>query len=101
MVGNLCDNACKWAAARVRVTAGAQADGQIFLKVEDDGPGMDAEQRQAALKRGVRLDEETPGTGLGLSIVVDLARVYGGELKLGVSDLGGLSAELNLPGRQR
>ncbi|MBI1236704.1 MAG: sensor histidine kinase [Alphaproteobacteria bacterium] len=101
MVGNLCDNACKWAAARVRVTAGAQADGQIFLKVEDDGPGMNAEQRQAALKRGVRLDEETPGTGLGLSIVVDLARVYGGELKLGVSDLGGLSAELNLPGRQR
>lgn len=101
MVGNLCDNACKWACAQVIVTAGAFEDGQFFLKVEDDGPGMDVEQRKAALQRGVRLDEETPGTGLGLSIVVDLARVYGGEMNLNVSELGGLSAELHLPGRQR
>jgi len=101
MVGNLCDNACKWAYSQVRVTARAGAEDKIYLKVEDDGPGMDAAQRKNALKRGVRLDEETPGTGLGLSIVVDLARVYGGELELGVSELGGLSAELILPGRQR
>lgn len=101
MVGNLCDNACKWAKAEVSVTAGKLDNGQVYLRIEDDGPGMDAEQRKSALQRGVRLDEDTPGTGLGLSIVVDLARVYGGELKLGVSKLGGLSAELNLPGRQR
>ena len=101
MVGNLCDNACKWARGSVQLTAGLREDGQIFVRVEDDGPGMDAEQRESALKRGVRLDEATPGTGLGLSIVVDLARVYGGELKLGVADLGGLCAELHLPGRQR
>lgn len=101
MVGNLCDNACKWAKARVVVTTGLIEERQVFVRVEDDGPGMDAEQREMALKRGVRLDEEAPGTGLGLSIVVDLARVYGGEMKLGVSELGGLCAELQLPGIHR
>jgi signal transduction histidine kinase len=101
MVGNLSDNACKWAESRVWITAGATDDGQVFVRVDDDGPGMDAEQRQLALQRGVRLDEEAPGSGLGLSIVVDLAGIYGGELKLAESDHGGLRAELLLPGRSR
>ena len=101
MVGNLSDNACKWAKSRVWISAGAMDGGQVFLRVDDDGPGMDAEQRQMALQRGVRLDEEAPGSGLGLSIVVVLAGIYGGELKLAESDHGGLRAELRLPGRSR
>ncbi|MEE2527061.1 sensor histidine kinase [Hyphobacterium sp. HN65] len=100
MVGNLADNACKWAASAVTIEYGVRDDGNIFISVEDDGPGMDAAQREQALKRGVRLDEEAPGTGLGLSIVVDLASVYGGELELGVADAGGLSARLILPGNR-
>lgn len=99
MVGNLADNACKWAASSVQICYGALEDGNVFITVEDDGPGMDEVQRAQALKRGVRLDEEAPGTGLGLSIVVDLARVYGGELELGVAEAGGLSARLILPGK--
>ncbi|GJL97717.1 MAG: sensor histidine kinase [Hyphobacterium sp.] len=101
MVGNLSDNACKWADRRVLISAGVADAGQVFVRVDDDGPGMDAEQRKMALQRGVRLDEEAPGSGLGLSIVVDLAGVYGGELKLAESDNGGLRAELLLPGRSR
>ena len=98
MVGNLADNACKWAASQVTVSIGFEAGDKIFVTVADDGPGMKAEQREQALERGVRLDEEAPGTGLGLSIVVDLASVYGGELELGVAEAGGLSAKLVLPG---
>ncbi len=101
MIGNLSDNACKWANSRVLISAGAVDSGNVFLRVDDDGPGMDAEQRKMALQRGVRLDEEAPGSGLGLSIVVDLAGIYGGELKLTESDQGGLRAELLLPGRSR
>jgi signal transduction histidine kinase len=101
MVGNLSDNACKWAQSHVLISAGIAGEGQVFVRVDDDGPGMDVEQREMALQRGVRLDEEAPGSGLGLSIVVDLAGVYGGELKLAESDQGGLRAELLLPGRSR
>ena len=100
MVGNLFDNACKWAASRVRVSAGRQDFGRrAFLTIgfEDDGPGLPPEKRAAALSRGGRLDETKPGSGLGLSIVLELARIYGGELKLEGSDLGGLAARLTLP----
>ena len=67
MIGNLMDNACKWAKAEVvvRISDGPQ---DLVIDVEDDGPGLSPEQREGALKRGVRLDETTPGTGLGLSI---------------------------------
>ncbi|WP_421786031.1 ATP-binding protein [Hyphobacterium sp.] len=99
MVGNLADNACKWAAREVRICSGTETDRTFFILVEDDGPGMSRDQREQALQRGVRLDEEVSGTGLGLSIVVDLARVYGGELELGHSKMGGLAAKLILPGR--
>ena len=64
----------------------------------DDGPGLDAPARAAALQRGRRLDESRPGSGLGLSIVVDIAANYGGALELGDSPLGGLRATLRLPG---
>ncbi|HEY4343453.1 MAG TPA: ATP-binding protein [Parvibaculum sp.] len=101
MVGNLLDNACKWANAQVTMTAapiGLRRERQAFrLTVEDDGPGVPEDDRKAALKRGGRLDETKPGSGLGLSIVTEISELYGGELKLSDSALGGLSAELILP----
>jgi signal transduction histidine kinase len=100
MSGNLLDNSCKWAASRVRISAARQEAGRrgfFTLSFEDDGPGLAAERREAALARGGRLDETKPGSGLGLSIVVELARIYGGSLKLEKSELGGLAAMLTLP----
>jgi signal transduction histidine kinase len=100
MAGNLFDNACKWALSRVRVTGSRQDAARrpcLILHFEDDGPGLEPEQTEAALSRGQRLDESKPGSGLGLSIVVELARIYGGSLKLERSELGGLAARLTLP----
>ncbi|MBA3516190.1 MAG: histidine kinase [Rhizobiales bacterium] len=100
MAGNLFDNACKWAASRVRVSAGRREIGRrpfLTIGFEDDGPGLPAEGREEALSRGARLDESKPGSGLGLSIVAELARIYGGSLSLEDSELGGLAARLTLP----
>jgi signal transduction histidine kinase len=98
MVGNLLDNACKWARSRVVLEVVGRRDGGFWLTVDDDGPGLDAAQRQAVLGRGVRADERVPGSGLGLDIVREIATLYGGELALQVSPLGGLRARLGLPG---
>ncbi|QTC88317.1 sensor histidine kinase [Brevundimonas pondensis] len=95
--GNLIENAAKWCKRRVRISAGASVPGQMVVVVEDDGPGLPADQRDAALKRGTRMDEDTPGTGLGLSIVEDLTRAYGGRVTLADSDMGGLKVLLELP----
>ena len=97
LAGNLMDNACKWAAREVEVTARPLAGGRLALIVRDDGPGLTGAQREAALGRGVRLDERAPGTGLGLSIVDELARAYGGVLILDRAPQGGLEARLELP----
>jgi signal transduction histidine kinase len=97
ILGNLMENACIWSKRRVRISAGASGLGQMIAVVEDDGPGLPADQREAVLKRGARLDENAPGSGLGLSIVEDLTRAYGGRLTLADSDLGGLKAVLELP----
>jgi signal transduction histidine kinase len=96
MLGNLLDNAGKWAATAVTVRAGASA-GQLNLAVEDDGAGLEPEQAQQALQRGIRLDRRAPGTGLGLAIVQATASSYGGALQLGRGRAGGLRAELRLP----
>lgn len=99
MLGNLLDNACKWAQSTVRLQAqvlGGQPS-QMVVSVEDDGPGIGAAQRAQAVERGVRLDETVPGTGLGLAIVQDLAALYGGWLDLEPADLGGLRVVLVLP----
>lgn len=97
LIGNVMENACKWSRRRVR--AEAQPDGPGFLKVtvEDDGPGLPEDQREAVLRRGARLDESAPGSGLGLSIVEELAKAYGGSVSLGASAWGGLKVELRLP----
>ena len=96
MLGNLIDNGCKWAKSRVRVAC-AQEGGRLVLTVEDDGPGLSAEQRGQVGARGERLDESVPGTGLGLAIVRDISKLYGGFLTLDGSPLGGLLTRLELP----
>ena len=96
MLGNLLDNACKWAAGHVDVSAGIEG-GKLRIAIDDDGAGLATEQRNAVIQRGVRADEQVPGSGLGLAIVDDLARLYGGELTLADSPLGGLRSVLTLP----
>lgn len=101
MLGNVMDNACKWCASRVRVSAspGAAARGRLRIVVEDDGPGIAAADRDRVLGRGERADEATPGHGLGLSMVRDAVELYGGTLSLAQSPaLGGARIELDLPG---
>lgn len=101
MLGNLLDNAAKWARGKVVLRARSSGDPdrpRLLLVVEDDGPGVPADKRAEMVERGKRLDETVPGSGLGLSIVVDLATLYRGSLTLGESRLGGLSATLDLPG---
>jgi signal transduction histidine kinase len=104
MAGNLVDNACKWAATQVlievRVEPPSEPRAGTWLRiiVDDDGRGLSAAERAQVSRRGQRLDESKPGSGLGLSIVVDLAALYGGSLVLGDAPIGGLRAELVLPG---
>lgn len=97
LAGNVMENACKWCRGRVRADARIASPTRLTLTVEDDGPGLAAEDRQEVLQRGARLDETAPGSGLGLSIVDELARAYGGGLALADSPLGGLKATLDLP----
>lgn len=103
MLGNLLDNACKWACRNVRFTAEIRRPEQrgamprLIVTIEDDGPGLTTDQRHRIGKRGLRLDETKPGSGLGLSIVSDLAHSYRGRLDLEDSRYGGLMAKLDLP----
>lgn len=103
MVGNLVDNACKWASSRVEVEVSLDrpraAGGRIFFRVviDDDGPGLEPARRADVGRRGRRLDESKPGSGLGLSIVHELALLYGGRFNLGAAPIGGLRTELVLP----
>ena len=96
LLGNLLDNAFKWANGRIAVKAEG-IDGQVVITVDDDGPGLSAEERARVLKRGARLDESVPGSGLGLSIVEDIAGLYQGAFELDASPLGGVKARLYLP----
>ena len=96
ILGNLLDNACKWAGQRVEVSLEVR-DGELLLTLDDDGPGIAEGERQRVLYRGERADEQVPGSGLGLAIVVDLTRLYGGRIELAASPLGGLRVRLTLP----
>jgi signal transduction histidine kinase len=104
MAGNLVDNACKWADSRVFIEvlverqSAADVAPRLRIIIDDDGRGLSAAERAQVSRRGQRLDETKPGSGLGLSIVVDLAALYGGSLTLGTAPIGGLRAELVLPG---
>ncbi|WP_292403698.1 ATP-binding protein [Mesorhizobium sp.] len=107
LLGNLLDNAMKWAKSAVAVTvalipgkkSGAGKEGAVNLfeiSIEDDGPGIPEDKAREALKRGRRLDETKPGSGLGLAIVADLVNEYGGALALERSSMGGLKAVVRL-----
>jgi signal transduction histidine kinase len=96
MLGNLLDNACKWARTRVAIASSIE-DGQVVITIDDDGPGIDPSLREAVLQRGVRADEAGPGSGFGLAIVRDLAELYSGSITLTTSPLGGAQARLSLP----
>jgi len=98
LLGNLLDNACKWAAQRVQLTVEEDADG-YRLCVDDDGPGIAAERRDAVLGRGTRLDEQVAGHGLGLGIVRDIIEAWNGHIELQDSPLGGLRVMVRLPRR--
>ena len=89
ILGNLLDNAFKWSRQHVRIT-GRRQDGKLSIGIEDDGPGMAAEQVEELMKRGVRADEAVPGHGIGLSIVQNIVQAYRGTIDLGESALGGL-----------
>lgn len=96
MLGNLLDNACKWARHVVRLTA-SRDQARVVIVVDDDGEGVEEAMRPRILQRGVRADERVPGSGLGLAIVHDLAESYDGTVALDRSPLGGLRVTLTLP----
>ena len=98
VLGNLLDNACKWADSQVRLSIEA-SNGGYCLYIDDDGPGIPAARRDAVCGRGIRLDEQTSGHGLGLGIVRDIVEAWGGRLRLLESPLGGLRVSIQLPER--
>lgn len=98
LLGNLLDNASKWAKRFVRLSA--HYDNDWLIRIEDDGPGVPADQIGDLGQRGLRLDEQRGGTGLGLAIVRDVVNAYAGRIDFQHSDLGGLSVEIRLPGAE-
>ena len=96
MIGNLADNAVRWARSRVLIGAHA-VSGSAIINIQDDGPGIPAIERDRALAKGARLDERGEGHGFGLAIAHELAILYGGDLTLGDAPDGGLAATLTLP----
>jgi signal transduction histidine kinase len=103
MLGNLLDNACKWARRGVLLCVEVAPESsrlrkkRLAITVADDGPGLTQAQRARIGKRGLRLDETKPGSGLGLSIVMDLAQSYQGSCVLSEGPEGGLAVHLELP----
>ena len=103
ILGNLVDNACKWALSLVEITVtalpgnGVGDRGFFEITIDDDGPGLSEQQRTEALQRGKRLDETKPGSGLGLSIVAELVGLYGGRFTLATSPFEGLRCIVRLP----
>ena len=101
LAGNLLDNAHKYGSSRVRVSGGVlepeQSRPGLWLRVEDDGPGIDESQWERLLQRGSRGDEQADGHGLGLAIVLELVTAYGGEMSIGHSELGGAMIDIKIP----
>jgi len=103
LLGNLLDNACKWAKSQVRIEvridSAADSRTALHMVIEDDGPGIAEADRARVLVRGGRADEATPGHGLGLAMVHDTVALYGGTMHIDASRLGGARFDLKLPGR--
>lgn len=96
LLGNLLDNAGKWARSQVRLDLRA-VPRQLQISIEDDGPGIAPVKRQQLIQRGQRADEHSPGHGLGLAIVQDIVNALHGQLELEDSELGGLQVKISLP----
>lgn len=96
LIGNLLDNACKFARSRARLSI-RLADSRLWLVFEDDGPGLELAQLQQLNRRGRRLDESVAGHGLGLGISRDILDYYHGELAFARSELGGLCVSVEIP----
>jgi signal transduction histidine kinase len=96
ILGNLLDNARKWARSEVTVAANSAAGG-VELAIEDDGPGVSEPDRALVMRRGARLDESVPGSGLGLNIARAVVEAYGGMMALERSARGGLLVRLRFP----
>ena len=97
LIGNLLDNAAKWARHDIALTVAA-TDERVRIGVEDDGPGVDPADAETLLARGTRLDERVPGYGLGLAIASDIVKLYSGTIAMKRSEtLGGLAVILDLP----
>lgn len=103
LLGNIVENASKWANTKLSLTVIRLEEGlrrpMLEIRVEDDGPGVPEEERDALFNRGTRLDERVPGTGLGLAIVRDIADMYGGSVTLSTAGLGGLAVTIMLPAK--
>lgn len=97
VLGNLIENACKWSRQRIRITATDLAGGGVDIVIEDDGPGIPAEVREQVLQRGERADPTTAGHGIGLAMVHEIVLLYGGNLKIESSPLGGTAIYIHLP----
>ena len=96
VMGNLLDNAMKWSAETIHVSA-SSVDDFVLIEINDDGPGIPDEDFAAAIVGGQRLDSSKPGTGLGLAIAADLVHAYGGQIVLSASPLlGGLRVAVKL-----
>ena len=96
VLGNLLDNACK--ACRKKISVGATAGERwLLINVEDDGPGVPADQRERIQQRGQRADSYQPGQGIGLAVAVDILESYGAELDIGASELGGARFTIRWP----
>ncbi|MCD5988436.1 GHKL domain-containing protein [Pseudomonas phytophila] len=98
LLGNLLDNACKWADSEVLLTI-SREEASFSIVIEDDGPGIPEAMREEVFSRGARLDEQITGHGLGLGIVRDIVQVWGGHLQLEASHSGGLRVRIDLPDR--
>ena len=96
ILGNVIENAAKWAHARIRISVSATKR-VTRITIEDDGPGMAAEARELVFEPGLRLDEQKPGTGLGLAIVRNVTALYGGRCWIDTSPLGGAAVHVELP----
>ena len=98
LIGNLIENACKWGREKVKIKFENYGKNEVKILIEDDGPGLEKEQKNKVFTRGFRVDEQTPGSGLGLNIVKDIVEIYKGKVWLEKSSsLGGLKVNIILP----
>ena len=95
LLGNLIENAFKWCNNKVSISVTPSKE-KIQIIIEDDGPGINKNEKQRILLRGQRADQDTPGHGLGLAMVNDILLLYKGEIAISDSELGGAKIIINL-----